>query len=177
MSIIGKLIFSVVLIVFIVGVIFSANLLPQLAHKGFLTSYKSIEDVKTTLKIDKLTLPTYFPEDIAWPPTSIYAQKTPFFAIVMQLPSKTTNQTALVIVISEQNTAIKELDTIRFVIVTEEAEHIVKSQKVLIQTGKCDKNQDCSKITWMQDKLYYLLSAYSNPIELLRIAEGMIQVR
>src|SRR3990172_8810751 len=59
--------------------------------------YRSIEDVKTTLKIRKVFLPSYFPQHLKWPPSEIYAQAKPYTVALMHFNDQNTGEIVLAI--------------------------------------------------------------------------------
>lgn len=175
MNIIVKFLFSILLIFLIAGLLYSTNLLPYLADKGVMRPYESLDAVRENLRVDKIVLPTYFPEEIAWPPKFILAQKTPFFALVMEFNRHGSNETSLIIVQSEVYESLSKLDRLVFSTVSEQAEHLIKSKKVTVQAGICKGNIKCSKVTGQMDNMYFSVSSVFTPIELLRIADSMMR--
>ena len=46
--------------------------------------YGDFEEMRTTLGIRQVFVPSYFPEDFRWPPTGILAQGKPYPAVIME---------------------------------------------------------------------------------------------
>jgi hypothetical protein len=77
------------------------NWLPRAMQQDAVRRYKSVEEVRSALNMKDIYVPSYFPQQISWPPSSILAQSKPFTAIVMEFTRADKRNTALVISQSE----------------------------------------------------------------------------
>ncbi len=60
------------------------NVLPLIAQKDLMPRYADFEEMRTSLGIREVLVPSYFPEDFRWPPTGILAQGKPYPAVIME---------------------------------------------------------------------------------------------
>ncbi len=155
--------------------LFAVNWLPTLREEGFARQYDSIEEAKRALKLEKVVVPTFFPEGITWPPAFILAQKKPFQAVVMEFKATQERDTALIIIQSLSRGGDVQLQRIRLSELKEETQYRLKGRNVLLQVGTCDNGTLCSKMTWQDNELSTTLILMSSPFELIKIAESMIR--
>ena len=77
------------------------NWLPLAMQQETVRRYDSIEEVRAALNMKDIYVPSYFPQQIIWPPSAILAQSKPFSAIVMEFTRADKRNIALVISQSE----------------------------------------------------------------------------
>ncbi len=77
------------------------NWLPLAMQKETIRQYASVEEVRAALGMKEIYVPSYFPQQITWPPATILAQGRPFSAIVMEFTRADKRNIALVISQSE----------------------------------------------------------------------------
>src|SRR5512139_119202 len=106
-----------------------AKKVPSLKQQGFITQYVSVEEVKRVLELDRVLVPTYFPEGVAWPPTVILAQKKPYEAVIMEFRKPEKAETTLVIVQSSLQGRYSQLERIPMVEVEEETTYALKGRR------------------------------------------------
>jgi hypothetical protein len=176
---IGKIIRSLLLILVMAGgvvaVLATANWLPSLMQQDFARQYESVNDAKRSLGLDKVMVPTYFPEGISWPPSLILAQKKPYKAVVMEFKKAKTMETILIVIQSFEHDSDVQLQRITMSESKEETRYQMKGKIAFLQVGTCDNGKQCSRMTWQDKDLYCTVLLMSSPFELIKIAESMIQ--
>src|SRR5512140_838699 len=91
------LIFFAVTIAVLLGTLKLINWVPTTVQEGFIREYKSLESVKSQLKIRDIYVPSYFPQSFRWPPSVLWAQTTPFTAIVMEFKDVEKSDIGLIV--------------------------------------------------------------------------------
>ena len=150
-----------------------ANWLPMAIQKDTMRRYSSIEDVKATLNIKDIIVPSYFPQNFAWPPAEIFAQDKPFTAVIMEIKHSLKGDVALIIYQAE-STAFRPDEKIGIVQVRERVTYSLKGRQVALVTGVCKNDEPCSRLTWDEGKYRIGITARLLPPELTKIAESMI---
>lgn len=150
-----------------------ANWLPTAVQKETMRRYQSIEEVRSTLKIKDIFVPSYFPENFVWPPAEILAQKKPFAAIVMEIRHNLRGDAGLIISQSESG-SFRPDEKIRIVEIRERVRYPLKGRQVLLESGVCKNDEPCSRLTWDEASYRMSVTARLLPPELSKIAESMI---
>jgi hypothetical protein len=150
------------------------NQLPSLIQKDFPRQFSSIEEARFTLALDNIIVPSYFPEEISWPPSFIFAQKKPFKVVVTEYKDVRSGNTALIIVQASTAANIKQYQRIRLSVIKQEAVYNLKGKNAHLQIGTCENLLPCSQISWQDEHENYALLSTSSPFELIKIAESMI---
>jgi hypothetical protein len=168
---IGIISFLITVAVF-VGILKVMNWLPMMMDQNTVREYPSVEAVSSSLGISDIYVPSYFPEQLGWPPAEILAQKKPFEAVVMEFMQSGGDETALVIIQAErpefaQNAKLRLLD------INENIPYTIGSKTALLEAGTCRDGSPCSRMSWEEDGRHISLTMKSKPIELIRIAESM----
>lgn len=162
---------AITLIVVVLIKIF--NWLPLTFQNETLRRYSSIEQIKASLHINDIYVPTYFPQTISWPPEHLFAQSKPFPAIMMTFNRTNTKRAGLIITqsVSDSFSLLmpSTLDTI-----TQRVEYEFHGRRALLEVGTCD-NEPCSRITWPEEEYHLTVFMRSSPFELIKIAESMLR--
>jgi hypothetical protein len=148
------------------------NWLPMTVQKETLRPYGSIEQVRAALQIRDVYIPSYFPQNIAWPPAKILAQGEPFTALVMEF--KRADKDEVILVLSQSTGGpLKAGNPLELSSVNERAPFIMNGENAVLTVGECGRQEQCSMITW--NKGGYTITALmrSAPFELTRIAASM----
>ncbi len=149
------------------------NRIPLAFQKDTLRRYDNLDEVRTTLNMNDVAVPTYFPQDVSWPPSEIIAQGKPFPAVFMKFAQTGTGNIAMVIVQAEGYFDAGK--PIEIVSVTESVEYHLKGKKAVLTVGIGKKGEPCSRITWQEGKRFLSVTMRSTPFELTKIAESMIR--
>lgn len=149
------------------------NWLPVAMHQDAVRRYGSIEEVRSALNMKNIYVPSYFPQQISWPPSVILAQSKPSAAIVMEFTRGDKRNTALVISQSEGK-ALDVEHPIEIRVVTETVTYTIQGRDAVLTVGSCANDEPCSGISWIEDKYAISVLMKSTPFELTKIVESMI---
>jgi hypothetical protein len=150
------------------------NWLPLAMQKETIRRYTSVEEVRAALGMKEIYVPSYFPQQITWPPATILAQGRPFSAIVMEFTRADKRNIALVISQSEGG-ALNVENPIKITTVTEKVRYAIKGRDASLTVGTCGNDEPCSGITWNEGKYTMTVLMLSAPFELTKIVESMIR--
>jgi hypothetical protein len=150
------------------------NWLPLAMQKETIRRYASVEEVRAALGMKEIYVPSYFPQQITWPPATILAQGRPFSAIVMEFTRADKRNVALVISQSEGG-ALNVENPIKITTVTENVRYAIKGRDASLTVGTCGIDEPCSGITWNEGKYTMTVLMMSTPFELTKIVESMIR--
>ena len=150
------------------------NWLPLAMQKETIRRYASVEEVRAALGMKEIYVPSYFPQQITWPPATILAQGRPFSAMVMEFTRADKRNIALVISQSEGG-ALNVENPIKLTNVTEKVRYAMKGRDAALTVGTCGNDEPCSGITWNEGKYTMTVLMKSAPFELTKIAESMIR--
>jgi hypothetical protein len=156
----------------VVIVLKTLNRLPLLLQQGTLRTYNSVEAVRAKLNIRDVRVPTYFPQNVRWPPDEIWAQTQPYIATLMVFRREGTSGPALVI--SQVASGRPALDDrIKILQVKESVPYDLKGRDALLKVGVCEHNEVCSSVSWNEENSAITVTMKSSPFELLQIAKGL----
>lgn len=171
--VLGFLYFAVTIAI-LIGVLKVANWLPTVFQEGIIRKYRSIEEVKSKLKLRDVYIPSYFPQKFKWPPSRILAQSKPFIAVVMEFRNMETGETALIISQAEDR-AFSPDKKIVISQIKEKVNYPLNGRPSILEVGVCKDDVPCSKISWDEGNNTIRVEMKSTPFELMRIAESMIR--
>lgn len=150
------------------------NWVPLVVQKESARRYNSVEEVRRTLNVRDILVPTYFPQQISWPPSEILAQGAPFPAVVMTFHRAGTGEAALVIVQSEGR-PLNIGDAIHIAAVKEKVAYTMLGRDAELTVGACKNGEPCSRITWKEGDYSMTVLMKATPFELTKIAESMLR--
>ena len=163
---------------FMIGLLILAlkvmNWIPLALHQDAVRRYKTIEEVRSALDMKNIFVPSYFPQQISWPPSAILAQSKPYSAVVMEFTRADKRNTALVISQSEGK-ALPVENPIELLVVTEKVPYTIKGRNAVLTVGSCGNNEPCSGITWVEGRYTLTVLMKSTPFELMKIVESMLR--
>jgi hypothetical protein len=163
---------------FMIGLLILAlkvmNWLPLAFQQDAVRRYKTIEEVRSALNMKDIYVPSYFPQQISWPPAAILAQSKPFSALVMEFTRADKRNTALTISQSE-GAALNVENPIEIRVVTEKVQYSLKGRNAILTVGSCAKDEPCSGITWTEGTYTMTVLMKSTPFELTKIVESMLR--
>ncbi len=172
-KLLGLLYFALTLAI-LAGALKAANWLPSALQEGLMKKYDSIDELKTTLHVKDIYVPSYFPQSYGWPPTMILAQSRPFVAIVMEFRNVQTGDIALVISQTAGKVFTPE-KKISIVQVKEKVDYQLKGRAALLEVGKCTNDVPCCRISWNEGGYRMTVEMKSAPFDLLKIAGSMLR--
>lgn len=161
-------------VVILIAALKIAGYIPTALQKDTMRRYHSIEDVKSNLNIREILVPYYFPQRFVWPPSEIFAQNKPFTAVVMEFRHARSGDIALIISQADSKN-FKADEKIKMLQIKEKISYPLKGRTVVLEAGMCKNEEPCSRIAWDEGKYRIIVTAKTNPPELLKIAESMIR--
>jgi len=163
---------------FMIGLLILAlrvmNWLPLALKQDAVGRYSTIEEVRAALNMKDIYVPSYFPQQISWPPSAILAQSKPFSALVMKFTRADKRNTVLVISQSEGK-ALNVENPIEITVVAEKVQYAIKGRDAVLTVGFCANDEPCSGITWTEGRYTMTVLMKSTPFELTKIVESMLR--
>jgi hypothetical protein len=150
------------------------NWLPLMVQVESMREYRDVEEVKGALQIQTIFVPSYFPQNLSWPPSKILAQGKPYPAVVMEFEKMTGKDTMLLISQSTSQDFLPE-EKIKIIHVKESVSYSIKGRNAFLQVGECREKDPCSAISWKEGEYRIHVLAKSTPFELIKIAESMLR--
>lgn len=163
-------------IIAVVALLVSLKMLdwiPGVLQKGLLGTFGTVEEVRSTLHIRDVYLPSYYPQDLRWPPTRILAQSRPFIAVLTEFTRLQDDRPVLVI----SQTAVPnpapriKLEMVR---VNERVHAPFKGRNAMLEAGFCQNSEPCSRISWNEAVYHIDVMMLAPPSEIIKIAESMV---
>lgn len=166
---------------FFAGALLLIDRVPGIIDKGVMSRYESIEDLRDSLRDVDIYTPAYFPRTLAWPPSSIFAQSTPYAFVVMELAAQ-DGTPALIITQADASKARRpgSISGSSSLVITDVVESItipLRDTDAALTVGPCgDKDargENCSSISWVEGNYRLTITGRIEPRELLRTAGSM----
>lgn len=173
----GFLAFAAGLAVLVVA-LKALNWLPLAAQKDLLRRYGDIEEMRAELGIRRVLVPSYFPEELRWPPTVILAQGKPFPAVIMEFErsgeGKAGGGVALVIAQAASDD-FSPGGTLEITRIREKAAYPLGGRDAVLEVGSDAQGEPCSRISWREKEFRVTVVARSTPFELIKVARSMLR--
>jgi len=171
-----KLSLFVITILLVTAILTVLNWLPSLVQKRTMKRFNSIDIAQKELRLHRLFLPTYIPEDLhlVWPPEEIYAQEVPFSAFIMHLRYRDSRDIGLVIQQTDANTPYQIEPLIKIKTKTEGSQIFIKDRKALLVPAICDENTPCNEVSWNEDGTIITLICKCSAQEIVKIASSTL---
>jgi hypothetical protein len=170
---IGGIPVFIVMVLILIGVLQLMNWIPTTVLEGSFARYRSVEEVRTKLKISPLLAPVYYPRSVRWPPSLVAAQTKPYPAVVMEFAAADGDGIELVITQTEKGRAPLQ-EGIRLSGLRERVAYPLKGRNAVLEVGACPGTDTCSRISWDEGAFELMLVMPSSPVELIAVAESMI---
>lgn len=172
----GTLAFAAGLAVLVVA-LKAFNWFPTVAQKDLLRRYGNFEEMRTTLGIPQVFVPSYFPEEFRWPPTGILAQGTPYPAVIMEFERSGEGKTGEIGMMIYQASAddFSPGGTLEMARIRERATYPLKGRSAVLEVGSGPKGEPCSRISWREKDVRVTVLARLTPLELMKVAESMLR--
>ena len=161
-------------ILILVGATMAVNWIPVLVQDDLLREYDSTDALNAALPALPIYAPSYFPQDLRWPPSRILAQGRPFAAVLMEFERRHSGGTALVISQSAGGEFPPD-GKVRIVMVKEKTSYLLKGRDARLEVGVCGDGATCSRIAWTEGAYRMDVTGRSAPLDLIRVAESMIR--
>lgn len=161
-----------VTVVIVIAALKFISWLPDVIQEDTLREYESVGAVRSRLNIKDIFIPSYFPQNIKWPPSEIVAQRKPYIAIMMGFKDRESGERILIIHQSASGDFIP-VQGIGFDRIREMTEHQINSKVARLEVGLCGSNDPCSSISWLEGQYRIKITMKSTPFELIKIAESI----
>lgn len=163
-----------VTIVLIVLVLKLLNWVPLSFQREDIRKYRTIEDVEAELEISRVYVPTYFPEQIKWPPFEIFAQKRPFTMVMMHFTH--VNMVSLALSIYQVDSKADYVPPYKTEILYSKKESTVsvKGRKGKLVLAVCRGNLVCNRLSWEEGGFVLTVISDDKPEQILKMAESMM---
>lgn len=171
-KVLGLFYFAVAVAILVAGLKVT-NWLPTVLQEGAMKRYGSVEEVSSKLKIKEVYVPSYFPQSISWPPSSILAQSRPFPAVLMEFTHGKTGEVDLIIsqVADRGFVPVRKMALVQ---IREKTTYPLKGRTSLLEVGLCRNDVPCSRISWHESGYTVTVAMKAAPFELLKIADSML---
>ncbi len=164
-------IFSVLIIL---GVLKLLNWVPLAIQKEDLRKYRTIEEVQARLQLREIFIPTYFPEEISWPPAQIFGQKKPFVLVIMHFMQTGTRNPVLSIYQTDVRADFEPPFDTDILYKKKQSSVFIKDRQGILETAVCRRREICNKLSWSNKQFSIILLSHLPANELLKIAESML---
>ena len=153
------------------------NGFPLIAQKDLMRRYGDFEEMRTTLGIRQVFVPSYFPEDFRWPPTGILAQGKPYPAVIMEFERSGEGKTREVgmMIYQAARDDFSPGGPLALSRIRERATYPLKGRSAILDVGAAAKGEPCSRISWREKDVRITVLARLTPFELLKVAESMLR--
>ncbi|MGE5284420.1 MAG: hypothetical protein ACM3OG_05560 [Actinomycetota bacterium] len=153
------------------------NWLPLVAEKDLMRRYGDFEEMRTSLGIQGVFVPSYFPEDFRWPPARILAQGKPYPAVIMEFDRSGEGKAGEVgmMIYQAAKDGFSPGGPLELSRVRERATYFLRGRPAILEVGSDAKGEPCSRISWREKEVRITLLARLTPFELMRVAESMLK--
>ncbi len=171
-----KVILFAAMILIVAGVLSLLNWLPLIMQKQKLKSFSSPDAAAKELHISKIYLPSYLPEhlNLAWPPSEVYGQNTPFNAVVMYLSYKQGKQMGLALHQSDAQAPYRLDPLIKIRRGQNSSVIFLKGRKALLVPAICDDSVPCNQLSWEEHGTIITVIGKFPAQDVIKIASSMI---
>ena len=167
------IVFGIMVAVFAV-ILNLLNWVPTIFQKEGVRKYKTIEEVKGELKLNRLFLPSYFPQYLIWPPSEIYGRKKPAKMVLMHFVNYDRKDVVLSVMQAESSDPHPLRSRIEPVKTRKRDAILIKGRRGELSLALCSGGEPCNSVTWEEDGYTFTIIAKDSVQELLKIAESMI---
>ena len=153
------------------------NWLPLIAQKDLMRRYGDFEEMRTSLGIREVLVPSYFPEDFRWPPTGILAQGKPYPAVIMEFERSGEGKAREVgmMIYQAAEDGFSPGGALALSRIRERATYPLKGRSAVLDVGFCGDGEPCSRISWREKSVRITILARLTPFELMKVAESMLR--
>lgn len=153
------------------------NWLPLIAQKDLMRRYGDFEEMRTSLGIREVLVPSYFPEDFRWPPTGILAQGKPYPAVILEFERSGGGKAKGVGMMIYQSAEddFTPGGPLAISQVRERAAYRLKGRSAILEVGSGVSGEPCSRISWREKDVRITVLARLTPFELMKVAESMLR--
>lgn len=149
--------------------------LPGSVDKGGMRKYSGMNELRTEQSLQPLMVPSFFPERVAWPPSLLMAQASPFVAVVMEFNDK--DGAPVLSIAQSASEGFEAGGPISMSEVRQSLKVKLAGRDALLETGLCQQGAQCSSLRWSregQQTRHVRMIMKAPSVTLLRIAESML---
>ncbi len=172
-SVAGGLLFTMGVGLAVVG-LKAINWFPGIVQRDLLREYGGIQEARGAAKMREVLVPSYFPQDIQWPPSRLLAQGTPYPALLMEFRGRESRDVVLVISQAASDAFVPE-GALFLKEVAEKTRYALKGRDALVEIGPGRDGVQCARISWREGPYRVRVLARSSPYELIKVAESMLR--
>lgn len=149
------------------------NLVPPSLRVAQVINYESVDEAKRALGTE-ISLPSYFPDYLAWPPTKItlHRKPVPMLSMLFSAADGTAEALSIYEIFSAGDDDYSEAIAEPSVLLGKVPIFIEESRGVLL-IGKEEDDTPCYQVRWNKGDRYLVVSSLYPPEELLKIASSM----
>lgn len=175
-STLSKVALFTVTMLFVTVLLSLLNWIPMIIQKQKLKSFSSPDEAAKKLHIRKIYLPSYLPEhlNLAWPPSEVYGQDTPFSAVVMHLSFKQMREIGLALHQSDANASYRIEPRIKVRHGQTSRQILLKGRRAVLVPAVCDDNIPCNELSWNEHGIIITLVGKFSAQDIIKIASSMI---
>ena len=153
------------------------NWFPLIAQNDLMRRYGDFEEMRTTLGIRQVFVPSYFPEDFRWPPTGILAQGKPYPAVIMEFERSGEGKAGEVgmMIYQAARDDFSPGGPLGISRIRERATYPLRGRSAILEVGSGEKGEPCSRISWREKDVRITVLARLTPFELMKVAESMLR--
>ena len=147
----GSLAFAAGLAILVIA-LKALNWLPLVAERDLMRRYGDFEEMRTSLGIQEVFVPSYFPEDFRWPPTGIIAQGKPYPAVIMEFGRSGEGKAGEVgmMIYQAAKGGFSPGGPLELSRVRERASFSLRGRTATLEVGSDENGEPCSRISWRE---------------------------
>jgi len=163
-------------ILFVTVLLSLLNWIPLIIQKQKLKSFSSPDAAAKELHVRKIYLPSYLPEhlNLAWPPSEVYGQDTPFSAVIMHLSFKQRPEIGLALHQSDANASYQIEPRIKIRLGQTSRQVLLKGRRATLVPSFCDDTIPCNQLSWDEHGIIITLIGKFSAQDVIKIASSMI---
>lgn len=172
----GALAFAAGLAILVIA-LKALNWIPLIAQKDLMRRYGDFEEMRTSLGIREIFVPSYFPEEFRWPPSGILAQRKPYPAVIMEFEwgGEGTIREVGMMIYQAARDDFSPGGPLKISRIREQATYPLKGRSAILEVGSGVKGEPCSRISWREKQVRITVLARLAPVELMKVAESMLR--
>ena len=160
----------------VVAVLMTVNRLPLAIEEGLMREYASIEEVENVLGIRPVHVPSFFPENVAWPPLLVIAQSEPYEAVAIEFGSRDGGPAPLLVITQSVSEGFRPSGRLMMDTVSERSTYELKGRTAVLEAGTCAGERICSMLSWTEGPYHIRVQMQGGPFSLIRMAESMVKI-
>ena len=160
--------------VLLVLVLSLLNWIPSAVQRGTLAKYSDVGALKAGLGLKRVMVPSYFPQNITWPPSVVLGQSVPFESVVLEFKGPATDGPALT-VSQARREGFRPEGRIRIASVMQSVPYELDGRRAILSSGQCARGGRCSVLSWTEaDGLAVEIRLRGGPLEAVKIAHSLV---